>query len=245
MNAGFGFGKRKSGEVVVVPAKDFDERVAQILAEALRGEERSGPVNLTLAGGGTPRGAYECLSKERRLAWEEVEVFFGDERAVPPDHPDSNYRMAMESLLSRVPVSPERVHRMEGDQPDLEAAATRYERLLPATLGILVLGLGKDGHTASLFPGGDPVGETSRRVMPAQGPIPPRRRLTITPPVIQGAHRIFVLARGSEKAHAVAQALYGDIDPVQCPAQLARDGTWILDESAGEELPLPENGRNS
>jgi 6-phosphogluconolactonase len=222
--------------IVVVPEGDFDDTVAELLAEALRGEAGIGPANLTLAGGDTPRGGYQRLAEASDLPWGALDVFFGDERAVPPDDPESNYHMARESLLSRVPVPAERVHRMKADMADREAAATEYEALLPGTLDVLVLGIGNDGHTASLFPGGAPVRETARRVVPAEGPTPPRHRLTITPPVIQGARRVFVFARGAGKASAVERALEGPFDPEACPAQLARNGTWILDEPAARGL---------
>jgi 6-phosphogluconolactonase len=224
------------GRVLVVPEKEFDERVAESLARALEDGTGTGGVNLTLAGGGTPRGGYELLAEVPGLPWEEIEVFFGDERAVPPHHPESNFHMAMDALLSRVPVPMGRIHRMEADLPDRQMAARQYEAILPSTLDILILGIGGDGHTASLFPGGTPVRERSRRVVPATGPTRPRDRLTVTPPVIQSARRIFVLARGGEKASSVSRALEGPIDPVACPAQLARAGTWILDESAAREL---------
>jgi 6-phosphogluconolactonase len=222
--------------IVVVPETDFDETVAESLAGALLDTVGTGPVNLTLAGGGTPRGGYERLAEAPSLTWEKLEIFFGDERAVPPHHSESNFHMAMEALLSRVPVPPGQIHRMEADLPDREMAARRYEAVLPDALDILVLGIGSDGHTASLFPGGEPVRERSRRVVPARGPAPPRDRLTITPPVIQSASRVFVLARGEGKAAPVSRALEGPFDPVGCPAQLARAGTWILDEAAAKEL---------
>jgi len=224
------------GRVEVVPEKEFDERVAELLARAMEDVPGTGPVNLTLAGGGTPRGGYERLAELPGLPWEEIEVFFGDERAVPPQHPQSNFHMAMDALLSRVPVPQGQIHRMEADLPDREMASRRYEAILPPTLDILILGIGSDGHTASLFPGGAPVREWSRRVVPARGPTSPRDRLTITPTVIQSARQVFVLARGGGKAASVSHALEGPFDPVGCPAQLARTGTWILDEAAAGGL---------
>lgn len=235
--------------IVVVPESEFDGLVAEALAEALRrnaGNGRgvgTGLTHLTLAGGHTPRGGYRRLAELPGVPWEEVDVFFGDERAVPPDDADSNYRMALSSLLSRIPILPERIHRMQAEDPDRSAAAIRYEHLLPETLDILVLGVGPDGHTASLFPGGEPVREAVRRVLPAEGPASPRHRLTITPPVILSASEIFVLARGAEKATAVQRALEAPLDPAGCPAQLARSGTWILDEAAAGRLRATEGGR--
>ncbi len=225
-------------EIVVVREAEFDRTVARALAHALRAkkaEDRSS-LSLALAGGGTPRGGYEQLAEQPDIPWEQVEIFFGDERAVPPNDSESNYRMAFESLLSRVTIPEANVHRMVAEQPDREAAAREYEMALPGTLSVLVLGIGEDGHTASLFPGGRPVTEGARRVVPAEGPASPRQRLTITPPVILGARQIFVLARGERKAAAVQRALEGPLDPTTCPAQLARNGTWILDEEAARGL---------
>lgn len=230
------------GEIVVVPEGEFDRVVAEHLAEALKSGGRSGDVTLALAGGNTPEGGYRRLAEIDGIPWERVEVFFGDERAVPPHHPQSNYRMARDSLLSRVPLREESVYRMEAEHPDREVAARRYEGLLPEALAILVLGIGEDGHTASLFPGGDAVREVSRRVVPTRGPVPPRDRLTITPVVVLHAERVFVLARGPGKARAVRRALRGPVDPHQCPAQLARGGTWILDEAAAGGMEISVGG---
>jgi len=163
-------------------------------------------------------------------------VFFGDERAVRPDHPDSNFRMVREALLRRVDLPPENVHRMEADAADADAAADRYAQLLPKATDVLVLGVGADGHTASLFPGSAALGERSRRVVPARAPKPPERRLTITPPVIAAARRVLILAAGSDKAEAVARALKGTGSAEEVPARLARAGVWFLDRSAARLL---------
>jgi 6-phosphogluconolactonase len=198
-----------------------------------------GTCTLCLAGGSTPRPAYEVLAEaplRDAVPWDVVSVFFGDERAVPPDHPDSNFRMVHEALLGRVGVPPANVHRMEAEATDPDAAADRYAQLLPKALDILVLGIGPDGHTASLFPGSAALGERSRRVVPARAPKPPERRLTITPPVIAAARRVLVLAAGSDKAAAVARVLKGTGSPEEVPARLARDGVWFLDRSAARLL---------
>ena len=218
--------------------------MARLAAEWLAGEIRvavtlRGACALCLSGGATPRPVYEALAAgplDDPVPWDRVHVFFGDERAVPPDDPESNYRMAGEALLRRVSVPAGNVHRMEADAADIEAAADRYAALLPAALGVLVLGVGADGHTASLFPGSPALGERSRRVVPARGPKPPQRRLTITPPVIAAARRLVVLAAGADKAEAVARALKEAGPLEEVPARLARGGVWFLDQAAARLL---------
>ena len=218
--------------------------MARLAAEWLADEARlsatlRGACTLGLAGGSTPRPAYEALAEpplRGAIPWDRVQVFFGDERAVPPDHPDSNFRMVNEALIKRVDIPAENVHRMEAEADDLERAADRYAALLPEALDVLVLGVGPDGHTASLFPGSPALHERKRRVVPARAPKPPERRLTITPPVIAAARRVLVLAAGQDKAEAVARALKGVGTPYQTPACLARDGVWFLDRAAASLL---------
>jgi 6-phosphogluconolactonase len=165
-----------------------------------------------------------------------VSVFFGDERAVPPDHPDSNYLMVHLALLSRVPVPAGNVHRMEAERLDREAAAREYERSLPPRLDVLLLGMGPDGHTASLFPGSAALDERHRLVVPVLGAKPPAERLTITPPVIEAARKVAVIATGEDKALVVARAIEGPFAPKSVPVQLARRGCWFLDRAAAARL---------
>lgn len=233
----------RPARVVVAPAAGFGEAGARLLAGALRTAAPrqgagDGSVSLALAGGSTPRPVYERLAGAP-VPWEVVDVFFGDERCVPPDDPESNYRMARKALLDRIPVPEDRVHRMACEAGDPDRAAERYARALPDRLDVLVLGIGSDGHTASLFPGAPALGESARRVAAVRAPEPPRRRLTLTPPVLRAARRTFVLAAGRAKAAAVRRALEGPWDPSACPAQLARGGVWILDSEAGASLRLP------
>jgi 6-phosphogluconolactonase len=163
-------------------------------------------------------------------------VYFGDERGVPPDDPESNYRMAMEVLLSRVAIPAERIHRIKGESHDLDAAAATYARELPAALDVLILGMGADGHTASLFPGSPALREHQRRAVAVDRPKPPRRRITITPPVIVAAGHVVMLVTRRDKASAVARALDGDAEPGEVPAVLARHGVWFLDAAAAGQL---------
>jgi 6-phosphogluconolactonase len=140
--------------------------------------------------------------------------------------------MAREALIAPARIPAENVHRMEADAADLDQAAARYAALLPPALDVLILGVGPDGHTASLFPGSPALEEKTRLVVPVRAPKPPERRLTITPPVMAAARRIVVLAAGSDKAGAVRRALQGGEPPEQVPARLARDGVWFLDRAA-------------
>jgi 6-phosphogluconolactonase len=195
-----------------------------------------GSCALGLAGGRTPDPVYRELASGSSIDWERVEVFFGDERAVPPDHPESNYRTVRLALLSRVPIPSRNIHRMEAERVDREAAAREYERLLPPWLDVLLLGMGPDGHTASLFPGSPALDERHRLVVPVLGAKPPAERLTITPPVIEAARNVAVIATGEDKAPMVARAIEGPLAPKAVPVQLARRGVWFLDQAAAARL---------
>ena len=168
------------------------------------------PRTVALAGGATPRRLYERLAT-CEFPWEQTEVFFSDERCVPPDHADSNYRMANEALLSNVPAS---VHRMRGETCD----AASYEEELGRVFGsgvpafdLMFLGLGEDGHTASLFPGDPALKERTRRVVRVQGPDQPR--LTLTLPVLSAAKVALFLVAGASKRKALLRLLDGDASP--------------------------------
>jgi 6-phosphogluconolactonase len=228
----------------IVASDELARLSAQWIADRLRDELAAGKksASLALAGGTTPRRVHEALALES-VPWDKVHIYFGDERCVPPDHPDSNYRMAKESLLDRVPILPENVHRPRAEASDREAAARAYEEELPDILDVLVLGIGEDGHTASLFPGSPVIAEESRRYVSVVGPKPPPERLTITPVVLAAASSIIVLANGDGKAAAVGRALEGDWDPANTPAQLARRGYWVLDTSAAGGLRAPDSIR--
>src|SRR5262245_27482506 len=162
------------------------DRAAGWIAAAVRDTLAAQPrCALALSGGRTPRLTNERLAQRSDLPWSAVDLFFSDERGVPPDHPDSNYGMTRRTLLDRLPPPGPRVVRMEAERADRESAARDYERRLPGRLDVLVLGMGLDGHTASLFPGDPALEERSRRVVPVAGGTPVLPRLTITPPVLQ------------------------------------------------------------
>lgn len=194
---------------------------------------KRGGASLALSGGDTPRAMHARLAAEplrSQVDWARVDFYFGDERAVPTDHPASNFRMARESLFEPLRVAPERIHRM---QPERQDGAEAYAALLPETLDVLVLGMGPDGHTASLFPRDAALRETSRRVIRVWALKPPAERLTIGPGVIAAARQVLVLVTGADKAAAVVRALTGPWDPHKTPAQLARAATWLIDRAAG------------
>lgn len=223
-------------QLKVVSPEQYPASAAQWLAEEIQSAIAAhGSCALCLAGGNTPRAVYEALSRIDTVDWARVDILFGDERAVSPDDAESNYRMVGESLLLRLPVAPLGVHRMEAERADAERAAADYAALLPAAIDVLVLGMGTDGHTASLFPG-SPALRATRLVEPATAPVAPHRRLTITPPVIAASRRVAVLVTGAGKAAMVRSVLIDPYDPERLPAQLARDATWLLDTSAAVEF---------
>jgi len=215
--------------------------VAWLQALIERAVAERGAAHVALCGGSTPAPIYAALAP--RLDWSGVHLYFGDERCVPPEHEDSTYRLVREALLDQCTTTVPTVHRMEGEDPDPDAAARRYEALLPERLDVAVQGMGDDGHTASLFPGHPAVQVTDRRVVHvADSPKPPSDRLTLTAPTLEGAREVVVLARGGGKAPAVLLALTGPRDLVACPAQACRAGPWFLDPAAAAALDLETTG---
>jgi 6-phosphogluconolactonase len=221
------------------PAVFPDAAAARITAAIEATIHQRGRCSVALTGGATPRPVYERMAATplvERVAWDRVTIYFGDERCVPPDHEESNYRMAHEALLGQVPIASASVHRMEGERADRDAAARDYERLLPAALDVLLLGMGTDGHTASLFPHSEALDELTRRVVAVHRPATPPPRLTITPPVIDAADTVIALVAGADKAVALAGALEGAYAPRELPIQLALTATWLIDHDAAREL---------
>jgi 6-phosphogluconolactonase len=189
--------------------------------------------HLMLAGGSTPLPIYQRLAMRKDIPWSRINLYFGDERCVPVNTPKSNYSVVMNSLFPDGD-RPDglNVYRMCGeDEPD--KAAQVYELVLPDRIDILLLGVGDDGHTASIFPGSAALDEEKRRVMPAIATKPPLQRLTITPPVIQSARYLLVMVQGEQKADAVRSALVDH----NVPAAIALDGDWMMDNQAARSLP--------
>lgn len=232
-------------DVVLLPEGALHGAAARWLAAAIADSLAArGRCHLALSGGSTPLPLYRQLSGPPFAAtidWRHVEIWFADERAVPPHDAASNYRAIAGSLLDRVPVPSEAVHRMPAEHADLDAAAAGYARQLPAALDVLLLGIGAEGHTASLFPQ-SPALRESRKVVAVTVPAKPPRRLTITPPVIAAARVLAVLASGAAKADAVGRALADGTRPDDIPACLARRGTWFLDPAAGARVSATRPG---
>jgi len=211
-----------------------------------------GRFNVALSGGSTPRPMYELLASQHiapLLDWSNVHVFWGDERCVPPDHPDSNYHMAWETLLSHVPIPSENIHRMRGEA-EPESTAIEYEQLLRktflidmellTTFDLVLLGLGEDGHVASLFPGSPALGESERWVVTVdhtQPPPPLAKRLTLTLPMLNAATQVTFLVAGAGKAQILKRVWAAPLnDQPALPAQLVQPVSgnllWLVDEAA-------------
>lgn len=200
---------------------------------------------IALAGGSTPRATYERLAAPDLAAdvdWARVSVFFGDERMVPPEDTSSNYRMAREALLSRVPIPSENVHRIEGELR-ADIAAGRYaEKVGRAPLDLVLLGMGDDGHVASLFPGTPELGAEGV-VLPSVAPVAPRERVTLGLRVLNGAHAVALLVTGAAKAARVAQVVRERKAgrPVLPAARVQPESGelhWFLDEAAAAAVDL-------
>ena len=235
--------KEDPQQLAEAAARDFAAKAEAAIAER-------GSFTVALAGGSTPEATYEILARDYAdgLDWSKVHVFFGDERSVPPDHEDSNYRMAQRTLLSHVPVGS--VHRMRGELPPAQAAAAYEEELReffgasdePPSLDLILLGIGEDGHTASLFPCTSALDVRDRWVV--ENPVEKlgTTRITLTIPTINGAREIVFLVAGEGKSKALKEILEGDADPRECPAKLVRPASgpaWIVDRAAAGLLSSP------
>jgi len=220
------------------------ERIASILAAKLQEKERA---TLVLTGGNTPRPAYELLSKppfSERVDWNRVHFFRGDERCVPPDSPESNFGMAWSALISKVNAPPAHIHRIAGELEDAEKAASLYEAeirsILPGdgvpSFDLVLLGMGEDGHTASLFPGTQ--WDEERLVVTNHVPQSGARRISMTPRLLNEAKAIILLTAGSNKAKALARA-QGDPasdSPVSRIRPARGSLMWMVDRAAASQL---------
>lgn len=234
------------------PAALSREAAARLVQRANEAVAARSRFTLALSGGSTPRALYLRLAASpwrERIPWKATHVFWGDERCVPPDHPDSNYGMAHTALLAHVPIPAGNVHRLHGEM-DPATAAAEYEGVLRAVFGLqpgelprfdlILLGLGEDGHTASLFPGTAAVHERERLVVAHWVEKLNAYRLTLTPPVLNAAAEVVFLVAGAAKAGVLRQVLKGEYEPDRYPAQIVRpaDGTlvWLVDRAAARRL---------
>jgi 6-phosphogluconolactonase len=225
---------------------DLSRRAAEAAVGTINDAVRTaGKCSIVLSGGSTPRTLYSLLASRFRaqIPWAHVHVFWGDERYVPPEDPRSNYRMAKETLLDHVPCPPANIHPMPTHFPAAEAAARDYERTLRnhfveewPDFDLVLLGLGDDGHTASLFPGSLALAERTRWVVAAQAPVEPQLRLTLTLPALTRAGAVHVLVGGATKGEALRHVLEGAGDWIKYPAAGVRLGTgsviWWADREA-------------
>ncbi len=244
-------------EVVILPepAALAAEGARRFVAIARAAHARQGRFSVALAGGATPAGMYRLLADQpyrEQVAWQDVIVGLGDERCVPPDSPHSNFRMARETLLDRVPVPAANVFHPPAELPPAEAASAyagllrRHFHLRGAArprFDLILLGMGEDGHTASLFPGMPALRETRRLAVATEVPEyvqPAVPRITLTLPVLNAAANVIFLVAGADKAAAVAAALTGPEPDDPLPARRVRPESgrlvWLLDEPAAREL---------
>jgi 6-phosphogluconolactonase len=233
------------------------KRAAQEFVEAATAAvNEKGSFNVALSGGSTPKALHALLVDDgalrAQLPWDKMTLFFGDERHVGPGHPESNFRMANETLISKAPVKPEQVLRIKGEYQDTEKAAKEYEQAIRASFKIgdgqfprfdlVLLGMGNDGHTASLFPGTKALHETKRIVVRNWVGKFYTDRITLTAPAINNAERVIFLVAGADKAPALKGVLEGPYEPDQLPAQMIQPSNgkllWLVDGTVGGMLAV-------
>lgn len=239
------------------PATLATEAARRFVAAAREAGAARGRFMVALSGGSTPKALLHLLSAppyRDQIDWAGVHIFWGDERCVPPNDEQSNYRMAREALLVQVPIPADQIHRIPGENPDHEAAATEYEATLRRAFGLapgelprfdlLHLGLGTEGHTASLFPGSPALHERERLVAAPYVEKLSANRITLTPPAINAAREVQFLVAGEEKAAIVREILHiprnPDELPAQCVAPTAGRLVWLLDRAAAARLDTRE-----
>lgn len=219
-------------EIVATP-KDLARAAAQLfVAKSSEAVALRGVATIALSGGSTPKILYQLLADPKepfrdQVPWSRIQFFWSDERHVSPDHPESNYRMANEAMLAHVPVLKENVHRVMSENPNAAEAAEQYEEAVPQRFDLILLGLGTDGHTASIFPGSEVLHETKRLVAAPWVEKQKSYRITMTLPLINKAASVVFLVSGAEKAEIVKEVLE---DEKRYPAQEVRpiNGELIL-----------------
>jgi 6-phosphogluconolactonase len=213
-----------------------------------------GVFTIALSGGSTPKVLYALLAEHpslrNSLPWDKMKVFFGDERHVGPGHADSNFQMATDAMLCKVPLRPGQVHRIKGEYPDTAQAAAEYEEVIRREFGLqagafprfdlILLGMGSEGHTLSLFPGTKALNETQRIVTSNWVGKLCADRVTLTAPAATNAANVIFMIAGADKACALKSVLEGPHEPGQLPAQMIQPAngnvSWLVDEAAGSLL---------
>jgi 6-phosphogluconolactonase len=237
---------------LTTPQELFAAAAEEVIRAATEAVAQRGRFSIALSGGSTPKSLFNLLATNARtvLPWDRMFFFWGDERHVPPTDPDSNYKMAEETMLSKIPVAAGNVFRIAAENPDAAAAAESYEKTLQKFFALqpgqfprfdlILLGMGPDGHTASLFPGSAGLQETSRLVIANWVDKFKTHRLSFTLPVLNAAACVAFLVSGTDKAPALHAVLESDAPGEQYPAKLVRptDGKliWLIDRAAASEL---------
>jgi 6-phosphogluconolactonase len=231
---------------VVELSRQSAERFSQLAIESVKA---AGRITVALSGGSTPKHLYSLLASSdysNQIPWKNVELFWGDERCVPPDHLESNFRMVQEALLSKIKIPLENVHRLRGEQ-EPQAAAADYDKELQRLFGLssgalprfdlILLGIGEDGHTASLFPGSDALNATNLVVAPFVAKLN-SYRLTLALPVLNNAANVWFLIMGASKADAVKEALSASSDLPAARVQPVNGKlTWYITQDAAPGIP--------
>jgi 6-phosphogluconolactonase len=237
--------------ILKTAAELFEAAAAEFAAQASQAVRTNGRFAVALSGGSTPKTLYSLLATKPDIPWDKVCFFWGDERHVPPDHPESNYRMANEALLSKVPVRPENIFRIHAEEKDAGAAALQYEQTLKdffhlspgefPRFDLIFLGVGPDGHTASLFPGTAALNETQRLVVANWVPKFKTDRITFTLPVLNAAAFVMFLLSGADKASTLHEVL--ENSSADLPSQNVRPANgkliWLVDGPAASDLSRP------
>jgi 6-phosphogluconolactonase len=215
------------GYQMIVDPDAFISTAAKFLARKLVALTNMRHGSIALSGGSTPGPIYREISQHKGINWSRLNIFFTDERMVSHDDPESNYHLARETLLDRVPIPEEQIYPMPVEVQDGIAPERAYANILPTSIDILVLGIGEDGHTASLFPH-SPALNSEAPVAQTRSPRPPFERLSITPTVIKSAQLIVILVRSPKKNLALHHALSNTTSVDEWPARIARKGVWIV-----------------
>jgi len=224
-------------QILINSDSEWSAFAAKVIDQAIRSVISEKEIcNVMLTGGNTVVPVYKKWAIISSFPFEQIRFFFSDERCVPYDHSESNYALVMDTLLAKGVPSGCLVERMEAEKSDREASAKKYEQLLPEEIDVLLLGMGEDGHIASLFPGSSALLQDERGVVPATGPKPPYQRLTITPRIIASARLVFLLVTGEKKGKVLAEALKPEANHMSLPVCLTLNGTWLLDAEAGRQV---------